>query len=472
MTYASRRLFPQSSYLAIIMGTVVVSIVCGYWIIQDIRVAILPVAILGLGFILLFPQVRIAFVVMGGIVTLQGEGGLSAPKLAYMAGSLICILVALYRYQARHDPRIKALLSPLTNWTWQWGIVLAMSLFVAISRNIDLVLWLRGAIPYLLFAATPIVVYDVASSMGRDRTFTMVLRVLIISGLLSSLSWFVSWTNSRGYADLPIDRLFLWSFCLSFGLYCYALSAAIHQPSHNAFWAALAVSVVAMFVLTGTRQSVLFAIPIIFLTVRGHVPTQVVAKTLLKLALPMFIVGGTLAYVAIGQIGLDGQTAVERFLNIGGVTSQDSEGLSYRERLQVSALAQDAFTSSPLVGVSPGHMYSWVTERGREKSGLSLDTPFALPASFGLLGVAVAVLTLHNLMRFLDRLRKETTFPALESDAIRSFMVFLIVYVVAGSPFEDKGLSFAFMLLISLAFIRSLHDSETGPSAPFRDFAA
>jgi hypothetical protein len=133
------------------------------------------------------------------------------------------------------------------------------------------------------------------------------------------------------------------------------------------------------------------------------------------------------------------------------LTSPERDG-SIRERVAQYGVAWDLFVSSPLVGVGLGHSFVWERVDGTIRSDITADTPLVLPAKLGVLGIAWLALFIAVWIRFLQKLRRAAgvTLPGL---AMTAWAAILGVLAWGSFNLEDKGFSFALMLLLSLAFI-------------------
>ncbi len=446
------RLHPKQSLLPILI--IVGAALFGLLVARDPRLVVAPLVPVVLYGLLVSPACRVAFIAIGGIVTLQGESGLTVPKIVYLLGFLVCVGLSLRGLIRSGVADQWKILTPVLQWTWLWTLLIGVSFYVAVSKNVPAVDWFRGAVPYLLFASVPIIVYDAANQRASERLYRIVLGCFVIAGILTTVSWFISWTTSRGYAQLGLERLFLWSFVLSTALFCYAVSAAYHSGRNRLGWLLVAAFVVAALSLTGTRQAVLLVIaPLIVLFSGGDKTLKKTARFGIGL-LPVVVLGIVAIVFLSRSIDLDLSVVQERFASIGEITNDDAEGRSYQERVIQTELAREAFLANIWTGVSPGHRYEWLTTYAGIKYTFNIDSPLALPANFGLLGVGIAVVTFWNLRTFVTTLKARHAGVEVESDAIRAFSWIMVVYVLAGSPFEDKGLALAFMFLLSLAMIR------------------
>lgn len=447
-----QQLKPQSTTIIFL-----VFILCGLLgalIVWDPRLIVTPLVPSLAYALLVSPIFRLNFVTLGGILTLQGEGGIDVPKVAYLLGCLLCVSMATLNYARVGVNSRQRFLEPVLRWTWPWAFLMVVSLLVAVSNNIPIEDWLRGAIPYLLFACVPLIVFDVTKSHPGAREYRLVQLSFIIAALLTTISWAVSWISTRGYADLVVDRLFLWSFVMSTALVCYGIAAAYHSHSKRWLWLLMSVIVIAMFALTGTRQVILFAIAPLVIAFSGNTRSLQKSARFLAYLIPAVILGIVFILLLSESFNLDLSLVLDRFQSFDQITNQEEEGRSYQERLIQTSLARDAFTSNIWVGVSPGHTYEWATEYRTIRTSFNIDSPLALPANFGILGVLVALYTVWKLLEFRNSLRNANVNMPIEVDAISAFVFTLIIYVLAGSPFEDKGLSFAFMFLLSLAMMK------------------
>ena len=436
----------------------------GFLVVVEPRSAVIPIIPIMLVMIITSPLFRLAFVTFGGILTLQSLAGFNAPKVLYFLGCFMCISLVIVAFFRTSPDENRSRLQPIFRWLPVWSFVVLVSFFVAVRNSIPLLDWFRGAVPYVLFAAVPLVVFDITKRQATMRDYRIVRLCFVIAGLLTAFSWFVSWISSRGYAQLGIDRLFLWSLVLSLALLCYAVSAAYHSDQRRGLWLLLALLIFLLFALTGTRQALLFLVAPIALMFQKEKATARKTLKFTLLIVPALGISLLVALILVRYLHIDTTAIFDRFSNLGGITNHSVEGRSYQERLVQTSLAREAFISNIWIGVSPGHKYEWLTEFGKLKQSFNIDSPLALLANFGLLGLAAATFTWFQIPKFTKLLKSPSDSALIETDALRIFSLTLVVYVLAGSPFEDKGLSFAFMFLLSLALLRSqiganaLHD--------------
>jgi hypothetical protein len=256
-------------------------------------------------------------------------------------------------------------------------------------------------------------------------------------------------------------------------LYLFAMATALTTHQRRAVWVMLAGVILGLFLLTGTRASLLLLVGPVAMTAlagRGRLGSSVrsiashaavafaiVLAFQVALALPVALgVGRT-----PGEPGSSGVPAPSvpnvlggRFGSLPDVLGNPASDASFKERVAQYQAAWALFVSSPVVGVGPGHSINWVDVSGYPRTGFTADTPLVMPAKFGLLGILVflAAAAAYGL----------TTRTALRRDRRSAITLTLVGYGVwmifslpLGFVIEDKGASLALMLLLALAFAQS-----------------
>jgi O-antigen ligase len=123
---------------------------------------------------------------------------------------------------------------------------------------------------------------------------------------------------------------------------------------------------------------------------------------------------------------------------------------SVRERVAQYRAAWQLTVSSPLVGVGPGHEIEWVDVSGFPRHAFTADTPFVLPAKFGIIGTVIVGLVVAAYGLYVaDLVRRHSWTP--ETLALFGFAVSICLGLPLGMPLEDKAFSFALVLLLAVA---------------------
>jgi hypothetical protein len=295
--------------------------------------------------------------------------------------------------------------------------------------------------------------------------------MLVLAGLLGGLSWAVEWLSRREIVELPIARLVFPGGQLPGMLYLYAMATALTAVRRRAAWVVLAGVILGLFLLTGTRSSLLLLIgPLAMAALAGRARIRssvraiashaVVAVALilafqLALALPVVLGLGR----TTGEPGSSGSAAPsvpsvlgDRFGSLPGVFGNPASDASFKERVAQYEAAWALFVSSPIMGVGPGHSIEWADISGYRRTEFTADTPLVMPAKFGLLGVLVflgAAVAYGSTVRTALRRNRRSGITL----TLVGYAVWTIVGLPLGFPIEDKGASLALILVLALAFI-------------------
>ena len=428
---------------------------------------------------------RLAFVLFGGMVALQSSPTLDATKFAYLVGTVLCLVGALAAvWSARRTPEVR-LRAPWLAASAALAALIAMSFLVARGEGTSLTDWVRDIAAYALFAVVPVFALDGQASASRK----LLVGMLVLAGLLGGLAWAVEWLSRRQILELPFERLVFPSGQLPGMLYLFAMATALTAGRRVAAWAVLAGVILGLFLLTGTRSSLLLLIgPLVMAALAGRarirsslraiVSHGVVAVALvlafqLALALPALLGPGRTAEEPGSSVGPGGSGLTEilgpnvvgdRFGSLPVVLGNPASDPSFKERISQYQAAWALFVSSPIVGVGPGHSIDWVDVSGYPRTGFTADTPLVMPAKFGLLGILVllgAVVAYGFTVRTALRRDPRSGITL----TLVGYGVLTMVGLPLGFPIEDKGASLALMLLLALAFAESAAHRPSGAAS-------
>lgn len=410
-------------------------------------------------------RVRVAFVLFGGMLALQSSPTLDAAKIVYLLGSIICLVGALAAtYRARESPAV-SLTIPWLAASAALAVLLLISFLVARADGVPIVSWARDVAGYALFAAVPIFALDGQISTPRK----LLVAMLVVAGLLGGVSWAVEWLNRREIVDLPFARLVFPSGQLPGLLYLFAMATALTADRRRVAWALLAGLTLGLFLVTGTRSSLLLLIgPAAMAAIAGwsrirssaqlivlHAIAAVVVVAAFQLALA---IPAALEQGGRGEPGSSEPAATsvpdvlgDRFGSLPTVLGHLGGDESIKERLAQYEAAWRLFVSSPIVGVGPGHAIDWIDVSGYPRSGFTADTPLVIPAKFGLIGVLVFLGVAAAYGSSVKTALRRNPRSAITLTLV-AFGIWVIIGLPLGFPVEDKGTSLALMLLLSLAF--------------------
>ncbi len=132
--------------------------------------------------------------------------------------------------------------------------------------------------------------------------------------------------------------------------------------------------------------------------------------------------------------------------------------------LQTAQLAQ-AFAQDPILGAGPGKVFPSVARGYLVMSTSVNDSPMEFPAKYGIVGVALLLAAVVQLIRFgRERAGLFGSSPALR--ALAAYGIFAFIVSVAHSPIVDKGFSFGLAFLLALSLMETGDQRVADP--PFR----
>jgi len=444
--------------------------------------------------------VRLLVVVEGGLVVLQSSQSLGPAKLGYLA--LVGVALAFSSrsvWHLRDRPMFKAGLPWLIASLLLGGLI-ALSLPVALAHGTPITQWLRDAATYGLLAAAPVIALDAAASRRRG----LIQAVTVATMGLGALSYAVYWIDARNLAALPFERLLLPTASLPTALFVVSLGAAVIDGPRRLVWVLLGGLTLGVFLIAGSRSALFFFIAMpVAMAVAGRLALvrSAVASAAIGLVATAFVVIVQFSVVGVGgelappidvvppPSGVPGSSPgasptvppptprptadpdaaliprIQAFL-----TSPERDG-SLRERVAQYGVAWDLFVTSPVVGVGLGHPFEWTRVDGTIRRDFTADTPLILPAKLGLIGVAWLAFFGVVWIRFLRQLwhAAGATIPGI---AMAGWAAIVAVLAWGSFVLEDKGFSYALMLLLAFAFIEfegeGSIDRSTRPAEPPR----
>jgi O-antigen ligase len=414
------------------------------------------------------------------MLALQSSPELDATKLIYFAGTAICLIGSLAASWRLRSSEAAALLAPWFAASAALLVLLVLSFAVSRAGGTSPTAWLRDVAAYGLFVTVPVFALDAQASLSRRALVAM----LVVAGLLGGLSWAAEWLARRDIVDLPLSRILLPTGQLPTALYLFASAASLTDRRWR-WWALVAGAVLGLFLITGTRSSlILLAGPLAMVVVVarsrrltasiGHAAVHLIAAFVLVVAFQVSISalaaeasppgagaepgatpGGTADVDVIG----------DRLGSLPGLLAEPGSDASIRERIAQYQSAWALFVESPIVGVGPGHPIEWVDVSGSHRDDFTADTPLVVPAKFGLAGVLVFAAFVYAFVivcaasfRRLGRTRLPLT--------LVGYGVVAALGLPLGFLVEDKGASMALMLLLAVTV------AEWGGRVPGQDATA
>jgi O-Antigen ligase len=432
-------------------------------------------------------------VVGGGVLILQSSNSLDPMKVGYLTVVLLIVLKSGYRtWQMRRSAALRQF-QPWMVVTAAWTLLIVLSIPVSLAHGANPVDWLRDSAAYGLFAICPVLAVDAARS--TTRRFVIVLTAAVST--FAAASFAVFWLTRRQIIVLPISHLGLPSEVLGGTMVALGTVMMVKGDSNRGLWGALAGISLGLFFVTATRSSLLLLVVPIVVLIFARVSLRAAARVflvevgtaaLLVLVTQTALVAANLAIqpastpvaasptpieteVAAGPSGHSPGPATsapsttrpgvlgQRVSSIGSLLSSPGSDPSLATRVRETKVAWGSFLDSPVVGMGPGYLFTWLDASGSKASNYTLDTPLLELAKFGLIGVGVILLTIVVLVRTVARIA--TPEPNVEYLVLVGFASVVLVVGLLGSPFEDKGLGLATALVLTIVAISAAPRSQS-----------
>jgi O-antigen ligase len=413
------------------------------WIHHRTLVALVA-ALLTTAPLLFSARTRVVFVVVGGLFIFQSSDQLSPPKLYFLMGTAVCVAGALRRYgRMAHDPA-RSDIGPLLAVSRAFGLLILVSLFVAMAYGTPQKAWLRDAAPYLLFAVAPLIAYDAKTAWSQRA----LRRLLVVAGLVGTAAFAAQWLSNRKIVETS-DVFVLPTFLLGAALFAYAMAIVLEGERQRLRWLVLASGILAGLIATGTRSSLLLvATPLaIIVGARRHFARRSIRFAIVIPAVALLVLLGVQALISF--TGADREAFASRIQLLRHTASSSDQ--SFADRLAQTHAAWDAFEAAPLLGVGPGHLFKWVGPAGNEVSATVVDSPVEYLAKFGLLGLWPLLVLAWAVGRTLRLLRVRAGERTVGQLAIVGLAGAFVSWWALGVPFNDKGFASGFLLLLALA---------------------
>jgi hypothetical protein len=263
-------------------------------------------------------------------------------------------------------------------------------------------------------------------------------RAIGILGVIAAIGFCLDWLERRGVSSLGVGRLILGTGMVCSLGFVHALVQGALGKGRSRIWFGVAVFIITALLVTGTRTSLVFALGFVGLIGRERHARLPLPKLLLVIA-P--VVAGTLVLVPIvASKVLSQPDFLNERMQAALSTFQGGDDQSLQIRVRSYALARERFLDGPWLGGGPGYTYP---------NGLyTLDTPWMLPAKFGIVGTLAILLYLGCMLVSIRNCRSLTE-PLPVFATARGWGLILIGVTPFGPWVEDKGFGVAISLLMA-----------------------
>ena len=390
------------------------------------------------------------------VIAFQGDGTvanvLKIAVVGFMATALVLVPAdAGHRTRPPQRPATYGLV--LSAGFSAVAILIATAAGIAAGNTVSNAL--RDLLGLFLIIAAPFV----GLRLGRISTRARIESLLLMCGLYSALSYWLYWASIRRLVPASFGRLGLASWTLPLA----AILFFLHPARRSTFHRVGSFVCLALLVLSSSRTA-LIPCAVVVLAVAARAVNfrrsqHSGASRFGGLARPILIVLtlgiGVSTYLQISLAPLLGRTvsAVNLFSSRG-------DDQSYIERSAQTAQGWNALRDNPAFGVGPGHIFEWPTSLRVQRSFV-LEAPSSLLADLGIVGVVPLVFFLAYLWRYFRRVPGSD--PA-TSSTLFWLLIAVWAYFAVSSPFDDKGLFVAVLLLFAHVGAVSLPPVPEGTS--------
>lgn len=390
--------------------------------------------------------VRVATVVVGGILVFGSTTDVGAAKVIYAVAFLACAAIASMRLFL-NPPTWVSTFRPV----FGLGVVLLVCIVLTIIANPgqDVTQVVRQGILYIMIPIAPVIGIDA----GRDVSSRVVMGWIGVIGCVAAAGFAADWLDRRGVSSLPFGRFVVSSLVLP----ALAFALALVRASYARGWARILwlmpiVIIPAAMLVTGTRTNL-----IVFLAILGVLGTTAKRRVPLGKALGLVAFGAAmivtalpaLATVLVSQPGFMEARIQALLLVLSGNSAAD---MSYTMRNEQYYYAAQWISEAPLFGKGLGFT-----------APISLDTPLAIVIRVGIIGTAALALFLLSFMIAARRTAKSYGYTFMHT-AVTGIAIVVVANLPFGPVVEDRGFSFMLVLLSMglSAYVQERVDAAVG----------
>lgn len=408
-------------------------------------------------YLLTTPLGRLAWFILGAMLVFQSGEGLTVSKLGYLVGVVLSVVLALPRlgtvlsttWGARFAPAVRGA-GLLAAW-----VALVTSIHSMAVRGIQMEVWSRDALTYLLISVAVVLGVDAASSVPKRQARVITAAV----GAVAAIGFAMAWLERRLASGVPANQDLLASMVAVSVPLALALTLGLAGRGFRMRWLLCAVGLVSAVLVTGTRSGVVLAVAVVGLIgarSKSRVPAAKAAGGLL-LAMGAVAVALPVLWSLFTPQGFrEGRwNSAVRVLTEG--FQQDQSGVI---RARAYGYAVRIFEEQPLLGQGLGVLFP-NPNPGGAAANFSLDTPLVFLAKFGVFGTAVLAVALWLIVSSFVRRHGSPWLP--EMTAARGSVTVWVVLLPFGATTEDKGFAVSVALLALLVGSASREQPGTVP---------
>lgn len=394
--------------------------------------------------IMMSPAARLAFTIVGAIVTFQSTS--NQLKLGYLVLVAVCLAFAARELLLDVNSEAMRPWRPFLIASAATFIFLVLTGPLALTRGVLPLDWARDVSPLLFATALPVVGLEA----GLRVRNTVIMRLFVIVGIVSTASFVLQWLTNRDVAG--VGRLTYGDNYLTASLFCLCIAAAA-GGSRKLLGQVSGAIMFGSVLLTGNRSLLtlmLGFVGVVGSTARGRMSLGTLTRALVLLGVSLAVILQLAIMFIPGERALLAQRVA-----VTQVYLETGEDQSARSRARQRSLALAAFNEHPVFGTGPGHLYTdpyflpGVSDPRRNRGTFfTLDTPLVIPAKFGVVGTGVLIVWLSFMAVCIGRWIRDRP-PTVVGNALRAFAVIGLALLPFGVTPEQKGFSITIMLFIA-----------------------
>jgi len=434
----------------------------GFGVAHEPRIALAVGAAAAAWLTLVSAEFRLLAVIGGAALVLESTPGLSPVKAAYAGLLGLATVVAAHTCLAeRRKTGRRALYDTVSAASCLMALAIVAASAVGLSRGANASILIRDALPYALLAVAPLLALDFAHRL--DAAFLR--TTLVVAGVVITVVTARRVSAEHYAAPNPlegVDRSVFASVVFGGVVFAYTLAQAARPSSEltaaaRAGWLAVAGAIVVLMLVSGTRATVLLALPIVVVAIArfGWRAVRWMPVAVAAVALVTAAAFGIARAVGVGADRLDRLELVVDAVRSPGADS------SLQDRFTQSDITWSRFRDQPALGVGLGHVFRWTAPGGHPREQFRVDSSVSTLAKFGTVGGLSIIGFLVAIALALRRFGAPT-----ERLAAVGAATWLLAYGVLTNVFEDKGLALSLLLLLALALHDTLREPGTDRTLP------
>ncbi len=419
---------------------------------------LLPLAVVCTALVFSSVHFRLALLVIGTLFVFQSSRTIDVTKIIYLVAFAVIFGIAVYEGVLVSRGNRRIVLASLV----LFGLV-GFSFVVAVLRGNGAANWVRDVTGLLLFAAAPILAIDAE----RAGSIPVLELVFCVSGIFAAIAFSVEFVGGAHVNDtLKGSNPALATAMLPIALFCYSSAMMLNNDRNRLLWSCITAVLTAIFLLSARRGSIALVAILAFVAVfQGGIRFRTLLTTAVVALIALAVFFSTLGYFS-QVVGQREEAVTRRLASLVLLVENPRKDGSFEARLSETLAATASFLEEPVLGVGPGHIFLWRSYNGKVGKTFSIvDTPMAIPAKYGLVGVGLFGFAFLVFCSFIVRMIRVIGRSSCLA-AIAAFTAYSFFRTFIGPPFDDKGYGIGVLFLLALCLLEAKARTMPSPEQP------